>query len=317
MESPVARVAAVVVLFESRDALPALVASLRAQTRPCDEWVFCLNGPDDGAGAELRALPESPRLLERPDNPGFAGGVNAALAATDAEFVLLLNPDVVLAPDYVERCLAALGADERRAVAGGVLWRPDGAGRPVVDGAGFSVQPWLRVVDRGAGRPLEGFPLESGEVPGLCGAALLARRSALRAVAEDGQVLDETFWMYKEDQDLAWRLRAAGFVQWLEVSARARHERGWRPGTRGVVAPRLRRHSLKNRYLLLAKHFRWGRDFWRIPFILAFELVQGVVLLLSEPRTMSGYLLAWRALPDALRRRRRARTTGIARTGDG
>jgi GT2 family glycosyltransferase len=288
----------VVVLHESRDLLPALVAGLRAQTRPFRGWCFCLNGPEDGSEAWLRALPEAPRIVRRPDNPGFAGGVNAALALSTAPFVMLLNPDVELAPDYHARCREALDVDEGLAAAGGLLWRREPEGRAVVDSAGFRRQPWWRVVDRDAGRPLDSWRGRDEDLPGLCGAALFLRRAALDAVALEGQALDERFWMYKEDQDLAWRLLAAGWRLRFLPGARAEHRRGWRPGQRGDVSLLLRRHSLKNRYLLLNRHFRWRRDWVALPAILCFEVVQALVLLLSEPKTVSGYLWAWRALRD-------------------
>lgn len=293
---PAATTDAVVVLHESRELLPDLVRGLRAQSEPFASWCFCLNGRDDGSADYLRALPEAPRLVERLDNPGFAGGANAALALGEAPFALLLNPDVELGEDYLARTRAALGADAGLGAAGGLLWREDAERGPIVDSAGFHRQPWWRIVDRDAGEPLSSWAGKDEDRPGLCGAALLLKREALRAIAPDGRVLDERYWMYKEDQDLALRLQEAGFRSRFVAGARAKHDRGWRPGGRSGIGLRLRRHSLKNRYLLLARHFRLARDWPSLPAILLFEMVQATVLLLSEPKTVLGYAWAWRTL---------------------
>ncbi|MEE9391823.1 MAG: glycosyltransferase [Planctomycetota bacterium] len=299
-----------VVLFESRGYLDALLKSLRAQTVVAQPWAFCINGPDDGAAEFLRSQAEQIFVTERPDNPGFAGGANAAMALLERdgaspEFILLLNPDVELSADYLEHGLEVFNHHPEVGAVGGLLWRENATGAEVVDSAGFALQPWLRIVDRGAGRDLASWREPSGSVIGVCAAAILMRSAALRDVAEDGKAFDESFWMYKEDQDLCLRLRGRGHQVFFEPAARARHQRGWAPkiGARAGIAGKLRQHSLKNRYLLMAKHWDW-RQLWRFPLILVFELFLGLLLLVSEPRTLRAYPMAARLWPTAWRKGR-------------
>jgi len=289
-----------VVLHRDRDRLEDLVDGLRCQGRPADQWIFCVNGADDGSVSWLKALPENPIVLDRSDNPGFSGGVNACIAVSDASHVLIMNADVVLGAGYVESCLRVFSEEHDVAGVGGKLVR---GGGDLLDSAGFIIQPWMRVVDRGAGAPAQGRFAEREGVMGVCGAAAVFDRRVLLDVAEDGRVMDEDFWMYKEDQDLCMRLCAAGWRLVYEPSAKARHDRGWRPGSRKGVGLEVRRHSLKNRYLLLLKHWRWRRHGWTLPFVLSFEILLFLGLMLREPLTMKGYILAFRLVPRMLEKR--------------
>lgn len=303
---------ACVVLHRSRPLLEPLLAGLRAQTVPFARWIFCICGEDDGSRALLERQPERPLVIARPDNPGFAGGANAAIAAARERFVFLLNPDVELAPDHHELLRAAL-IEEGAAAAGGLLLRRDERERVVIDSAGFSVQPWLRIVDRYAGRSPEAVTLRREAVPGVCGAAMLADRPILLEAAEDGEVFDQAFWMYKEDQDLCLRLRELGEKVIFEPRAIAWHGRGFPPGARAGIPLLQRRHSLKNRYLLLQKHLR-ARHLWRAPLLVIFELALGTRLLVSEPATCGAWAMAWRLRRATARKRRalkrRARAEG-------
>ena len=88
-----------------------------------------------------------------------------------------------------------------------------------------------RVVARRQGEPEDERDLIAGPVWGVDGPAPVYRRAALLDVREPRtgggmEVLDEDFFMYKEDVDLAWRLRKRGWRAWYEPDALAWHARG-------------------------------------------------------------------------------------------
>lgn len=296
-------VTACAVLYDCHELIGELVESLRRQTHPPDRWIFCLNDDDPATRAFVDAMPERPLVIGRPDNPGFAGGVNACLQVATTSHVLIVNPDVALAPDYVSVCLDRLERTPQAAGIGGLLTREEQTGE-CVDTAGLVASPWWRIVDRGAGSTDPQAFTEPEEVLGVCGAAALFSLDALRDVAVDGEILDEDFWMYKEDQDLCLRLREAGYTLLYEPRARGRHRRGWAPHRRASVPGELRVHSLKNRYLLIAKHWNWREHWWTLPFVAGFEAFVFCGLAVREPTTMRGYLLALKFLPRALRKRK-------------
>lgn len=100
------RVAAVVVTFNSRSLLPALLASVDAAAGAvvC-QMIFVDNGSTDGTVDFLRSLQPAPLVVDMGRNAGYAAGLNAGVAAADPhDAVLVLNPDVRLGP----HCIAAL-----------------------------------------------------------------------------------------------------------------------------------------------------------------------------------------------------------------
>lgn len=297
-------VAACVVVHTHSEELERLLEFLRCLADRPHEIVVCLNSNDDALRRRLESHAAIDRLIVEPGNPGFAGGVNACFVATDQPFVWVLNPDVLPTSDYLSTCLRAMSKNPRCGAVGGLLMRSDGDDT-IIDSAGFVMQPWFRIVDRAAGARDVGQFEVSESVVGLCAASLLIRREAADAVAESGGVFNPDYWMYKEDQDFCLRLREQRYKCVFEPSARCVHTRGWKGGTRQDIPLQLRRHSLKNRYLLMARHISFSRDLWRLPAILVFELALLLRLLLSEPRTCAGYMMALRLLPRTIRKRLR------------
>src|SRR5260370_16125619 len=93
------RVAAVIPHWNRRDLLHTLLESLRAQTRPFDEIIVADNGStDDSVDLAERA---GARVLRLGRNFGFAVAVNRAIETTVAEWVAILNNDVILDPDWI------------------------------------------------------------------------------------------------------------------------------------------------------------------------------------------------------------------------
>lgn len=95
-------VAAVIPHWNRRDLLEPLFASLGAQTKAFDEIILVDNGSTDGS-AELAARYGTVVRLER--NLGFAAAVNRGIASTKADWIAILNNDVTLAADWLEKLL--------------------------------------------------------------------------------------------------------------------------------------------------------------------------------------------------------------------
>lgn len=160
------------------------------------------------AGVEVRALTR---------NVGFARANNLVLRDVASPAALVLNPDTVLPPDALRRCLDALwerpevGVLTPRLVdAGGVLDRRCRRGFPTpVAAVGFMTGldrrfpgPRIAAYTRG------GIPDDRPcDVDAVSGAFMLLRTAALREVG----VFDERYFMYGEDVDLCMRLRRRGW----------------------------------------------------------------------------------------------------------
>ncbi len=299
---------AFVVAHGQEPGLAATLEGLTGQTLRVNRLVVAFNAPagQSLATAERYGARLPLELVAYPDNRGFAAAANEALRRTSAPWVLSLNPDCRLAPDFLERLSPARSGPGRIGAASGLLMRATGealAASRSVDSAGMVMTVAGRHFDRGAGRPLSPGLLRPAWVFGASAAAALYRREALDDVAyPGGEVFDETFFAYREDADLAWRLQRRGWRCLYEPAARAFHARGLKPEARRRGSPEINRHSVRNRFLL-----RWGNADWRwllacFPFWLLRDLTVAAACLTVERSSLPGLAEAW-----TLRRAQRAR----------
>jgi GT2 family glycosyltransferase len=299
---------AFVVSHHHERTLAATMAGLAAQTLPPDRVLLIDNASADGSVAAARAGAGAMPLevVANPENRGFAAAANQALRVTAGAWVLALNPDCRLEPDFLARLAAAVAGRPRAGAATGLLLRgagPQLAVEAAVDSAGIVVTASGRHLDRGSGAPLRGALLSPAWVFGATGAAALYRRTALDDVAyPGGEVFDEGFFSYREDADLAWRLQRRGWCCLYWPEARAAHGRGLRPEARRRGSPEVNRHSVRNRFLLRMANADWRWHLACFPFWLLRDLAVVGACLTVERTSLPGLAEAWR-----LRRRQRAR----------
>lgn len=300
-----ARWVAGIVNHGAYDDVESCLASLRVQTLPPAGVCVVDTGADPRRFAEL-AQGHPHVHCEMTANRGYAGGANRVLAAVaerwrDAEYVLLLNPDVVLEEGFAEALLGAMGARPHAAIGSGKLLRPGGA---ILDSAGIRLPRNRRPRDRGSEQLDLGQYDASECVFAVSGAAMMIRRACLGALALDGEVFDEDFFLYHEDTDLCWRARRLGFEVLYHPPARAVHGRRWRRDARFAIEPWVRRHSFKNHYLEIIKNER-PRDLLRnLPVLVAWEILRLGFALARDRAVLPGYCDAARAAPRAWRKRR-------------
>jgi N-acetylglucosaminyl-diphospho-decaprenol L-rhamnosyltransferase len=215
------KVSAVVVSHGHREQLGALLPALRPQV---DELVIVANAP----GSEPPD-PGDARVLRNERPRGFAANVNAGVAASTGELVLVANPDTVPEPHAVATLRAFMREHPRCGVAGPCLLDPDGTWQPsrrrfpTVGGTLVRRTP-LRILVRPRRRQrghylLDERVLEPVRADWMLGAFLLLRRAMLEEIGG----MDEGFRMYGEDIDLCYRAALAGWERWYVPEAVVRH----------------------------------------------------------------------------------------------
>jgi GT2 family glycosyltransferase len=307
------RVSVTIVTWNSGRDIVRCLDALAAQTMAPVETVVVDNASTDDSAALVENHPLEARLLRSETNTGFTAGHNSAMAETGGDWVLCLNPDVVLAPDFIEQCLTAVAGRERVGAVAGKLLRlpPELPGSPpaawpdtiwrdgVIDTTGILVTPQCRHLDRGAGEPDQGQFDTPEYVFGVSGAAAFYRRRMLEETAVDGQFFDEDFWSFREDADLSWRGQLMGWDTLFWPAARAFHRRSVTPERRSALAPEINRHSVKNRFLLRIKNQTAGHALrFLLPTLFRDLLVAGALLTVERS--------SFSALPWLWRNRRRA-----------
>jgi len=266
-DAPVS-IAVTIVTYDSAVLLARCLDAVAAQTHAPREVVVLDNRSSDASAAIARAHGAVTTLIESPGNTGFAGGQNRAIAATTADWVLALNPDVVLDPAF----LAEFAARADRPAPGdrspseprglgtlcGKLLRlgPDGAPvvPPRIDSTGIVFTRSFRHLDRGSEEPDDGRYAIEEPVFGATAAAALYRRAMIDDVSVEGEFFDEAFFAYREDADVAWRAQLLGWDCLYVPTALGYHVRRVLPERRADVPAMLNRHSVKNRFLMRVKN---------------------------------------------------------------
>lgn len=239
-------------------------------------------------------------VIRNSDNRGFAGGHNQAIRLTDSDFFLVLNPDVVLHRDYVRELVQEMGTRPDIGSATGLLVRssdPD-----IVDSTGIVMTRSRRAFDRGQGERTDRWK-QPGEVFGVSGAAAMYRRAMAAQIQDGDEFFDEQFFAYKEDVDVAWRARLAGWTAYYVPAARAHHERGWKQGARTQQPLFVRRHSYINRYYMMMKNDRLRDMLRHAPWLLSYEIVILAYFILREPKVLGAWRDFFRHLGSMLRKR--------------
>ncbi len=248
-------VSIVVVSRDSGADLPISLASAVRQTGIACETLLVDNASSDGSREAPRAFGGAVRLLGLSENVGYAAAMNAGIDATTGRYVLALNPDCRLEPGFAATLARRLDAADAADVgsASGRLYRAEGpelSRSPVLDSAGIRFTASGRHFDRGAGEAAEGRFVREEEIAGASGAAGFYRRAALESARIATGCFDADFFLYREDADLAWRLRNLGWRCLYVPSAVAAHRRRNVPERRRQMTALANMHSVKNRFLL-------------------------------------------------------------------
>lgn len=255
MNHKIPAVSVVIVSHNSQVMLPLCLEALRQQMGVNVEQVVVDSGSTDKRYLKRLKKRYPIRLLEK-DNIGFGRANNLGYGAlrAESEVVVFLNPDVVLPFDYCKKLLAAMSDDKSIAVASGILVGFDSKTRrpsQQVDSTGVFRSWYGRWYDRDQGCRVAEVKRQRQYVPAVCGAVFACRKAALEA--DNGQVFDPDFFLYKEDIELSLRLRKRGWKLLFEPRLIAYHARGW-PERRSEVSWFLRKIAARSEVILYQKH---------------------------------------------------------------
>jgi N-acetylglucosaminyl-diphospho-decaprenol L-rhamnosyltransferase len=215
------------VTYESAEDLAACLATLPAAAGPHElEVVVVDNASRDGSAEIARRL--GVKVLENPANLGLSRAIDLGAAATDAPWLLLVNPDTRLAPGALARLLATAAADPTIGCVGPHLRNSDGSEYPtgrrfpsILVGAlhaalgtvwpGNPATRHYHMADLDRSRPVQ--------VDWVSGACMLLRREAYEAAGR----FDAGYFMYFEEMDFCLRLARAGWRVVYDPGAEVTH----------------------------------------------------------------------------------------------
>lgn len=292
-------VAVIVVNWNGMLQLPACLLSLSRQNYPSFQIVVVDNGSRDESVAYIERCFPTVRVICNRDNRGFAAACNQGIAATDTEFVALLNNDTVVHPEWLKAMVGAMAEPAVGMCACKMLAMGD---NQLVDSAGVAVDRLGYAWGIGGGMldAPANYP-QAGQLLGPSGGACLYRRSMLHDIG----LFDEDFFAYLEDVDLAWRAQWAGWQCRFAADAVVFHLHS----ATSIRNPGMKSRLLaRNRIWMIIKNYPAGALIAYLPLLLLFEA--GALLYLgAQGRLRSGIygrLEALLQLPSVLEKRTQA-----------
>ena len=229
-------VATIIVNYNAGETLQHCFSALRKSQLPT-QITLVDNASSDGSAEKLQTQYGNQPGIEflfNTTNLGFAPAVNAVARNSEADWLLILNPDCILEPETLGKLVNALESDNQAALAGPSVL--DEGGRLQRATQRRFPDPWKSLMTAsGLWRLGKWFPAfhgvevkvsKTGKGAEVCeavsGACMLLRRSAFETVG----YLDEEYAMHCEDLDLMYRLKEKGWHCLLVSQARCIHKQG-------------------------------------------------------------------------------------------
>ena len=243
-----AHVVAVILNTNRRADTLACLESLARSQAPRPGILVLDNASTDGSVEAIRAKYPDVEIHPLAQNLGYAGNNNVGIRralAMGADWVLLLNEDVVVGADALRVMLEAAGSRANAGFVGPMVYHYDEP--EIIQSAGGRLGPGWQAIHVGQNSVDRGEFASPRSVQWVSGCALLARREMIESVG----VLDERFFYYWEETEWCLRARGLGWDVLFVPGARAWHkgvQRDYQP------SPNVTYYWARNWLMMLAKH---------------------------------------------------------------
>lgn len=295
------------------------IDSIQQQSYRNFELIIIDNASSDGSQDLLQREYTRYQLILNDKNLGYCGGANLGIRRTQGEYVLILNPDVILNVDFLSRLMDVTESDKSIGIFVGKLLRFD---KQTLDSTGQFLRRNFFPLERGYGEPDTGKYEHPEYVFSTCGAVAFYRRVMLEDIQLDGEYFDESYFAFYEDFDIGWRAQLLGWKAYYVPTAVAYHYRGgglsnrkknihwfdripFLPTVSFTQKPVfIQRHVIINRYLTLLKNAAWRDIFFGAPAMLKYELLLWGYVLCVRPGLFTTLVELAKLLPKTLKKRR-------------
>ena len=245
--------------------LGACLRSVEKQEGVSAEVLIVDNGSTDGSQEYIRTEFPACRLICLEKNYGFCRAVNEGFRYAGSEYVILLNNDTEIEPDFALQLLASIQKDRKRFSCQACMIQYHDHSKMDDAGDFYCVLGWGMA--RGKGRPVENY--RSGQkIFSSCAGAAIYRKSLTERLGG----FDEAHFAYLEDMDLSYRAKLAGYYHWYEPEAKVYHVGSGTSGSRynhfKVV------HSAGNNLYLIYKNMPLIQIIVNSPLLLAGFLIK-------------------------------------------
>ena len=226
------KISVVIVNYNVKYYVGQCIDSVRRALRGIDSEIIVVDNHSRDGSVDYLSKIEGVRIIESGHNLGFSKANNIAIRQSTAEYVLMLNPDTIVAEDAI-RMIIDFADSHPQAGGIGVRMHNDWGttARESRRGLPSPMTSFYKIIGlskrlpqhRKYGRYYMGWlPWDSpSRIEVVSGACFLVRRKALDEVG----LMDEDYFMYGEDIDLSYRLLKSGWENWF-VPADIIHYKG-------------------------------------------------------------------------------------------
>ena len=309
---PYPSVEIIIPYYKRRDMLERCLDSLEQTIYPSMSIVVVDNGGQEAGLVFLVKRYRNARLERLPENRGYAGGCNAGLKLSSAEYLVFMNDDTLHDPLWLERLVLAAQQDDKigalqpkilslkSAGKGKKLFDYAGAAGGMMDRLGY---PWC------LGRRSSRLEFDEGQydiehdIFWASGVAMFVKR----AVVEELGGFDEDFFMQMEEIDLSWRMKLAGYHVRSVPSSVILHEGG--ASLHGGTVEKIY-FNHRNNIAMQLKNRSIAGLCWVVPMRVLLEVAASVYYLTQLPGGLKKSGAVWRSIaynisrmPETLKKR--------------
>lgn len=276
-----------IVTYDSEKEIETCLESIFNQSIIIDTVLVIDNNSKDTT-LSLLSKYKDVKVIRNEVNNGFAGAHNQGINITETDYVLVLNPDVILDRNYIKNIIERLEADTNLGMATGKLYRD--IDKKIIDSCGLAMKKNRRAVDRGSNLLDTGQYNQVENIFGVSGAAAVYRRKMILDISFNNEFFDASFFAYKEDIDVSWRAQILGWKGIYVPDALAQHGRGWKEDKKRTDIPlKIRQNSYINRYFYIMKNDNLLYFILHFPFIIIYEILSFTYAIFREKEVLKSW----------------------------
>jgi GT2 family glycosyltransferase len=297
-------VSVVVVCWNSKQHLATCLGSLHRQTYESVEVIVVDNGSTDATREYVESAHPWVRVHAIEKNEGYAAANNTGFRMAKGEYLVVLNPDTEVEPDFVSELVDAVNQDGMGLATSRISLFDE---REVINACGNDIHLTGLGTCRGLGLPARDFD-SPARVASVSGCAFMIRRDVLDRIGG----FDEDYFTYIEDTDLSLRASLAGYRIAYAPKSTVYHKYALR------MTPQKLYFIERNRRLTLLKNFRWGTLVALLPPLFMTGLLMWTFALIHGPAYIRAKVQAhvWVYRNWDLVAEKRRRTQALRKAGD-
>jgi GT2 family glycosyltransferase len=298
-----------IVTWNSAKVIAACLQSVLHQTFKDFRIIIVDNDSKDGTCEVVESFRDSRiTLFKKTENTGFCGGHNYSINNSNSEFVILVNPDIIMEANYLETALKVIQSDAKAGTVCGLLLQSDSKNPDsLIDSAGLQITRSRIMQMKYHNMKRHECNLVTEEVFGADGALPLYRRSMINDISIQNQFFDEMFFAHKEDWDVSWRSHIYGWKTIFSPECIAIHPRHFKPKNlklRNSISEHIKIHGVKNQLILLLKNETLSSFLVNGIFITSRQLVILFYILLFERSSLKAYKFVLRNYQTIMAKRK-------------